>query len=263
MNDKPTYEELAQRIKELETDLASYRDREKSAPLNYAIGGVCTDITSLEKARDMLQESEERYRSFINHFHGIAYRGSIRPFTPVFFHGAVEEITGYREEDFLAGLPRWDQVVHHDDLPLLQADKNIQHTLGHSFRREYRIIHKNGAERWIFERGVVLGDAQGRPAWVEGTLFDITGRKIMEKALQESEEKYRTLVQTASLGIQITDLQGRIILSNPAHHRIHELAEGEIVGRYVWVFSCDPAERENLREYYRYIIAEQARPETY
>lgn len=229
----------------------------------YAIGGVCTDITPLQRAEDTLRESEQRYRSFIENFHGIAYRGDIRTFIPIFFLGAVEEITGYREEEFLAGRPSWDQVVHPDDLHLLLEDKEKRYTPGYIFRREYRIFHKNGEERWVFQRGKVLGDAQGRPAWVEGSLFDITGRKIMEKALQESEERYRTLVQTASLGIQITDQEGRIILSNPAHHRIHELAEGEIVGRYIWDFTKDPAEQKNLQEYYQYIFAEQPRPETY
>ncbi|HBI14761.1 MAG TPA: hypothetical protein DDY20_04505 [Desulfobulbaceae bacterium] len=229
----------------------------------YAIGGVCTDITTQQRAEDTLRESEERYRSFIENFHGIAYRGDIATFTPVYFLGAVAEITGYKTEEFLAGRPRWDQIVHPADLPLLLADKNIQHTPDYIFQREYRIIHKGGEVRWIFERGKVLGDAQGRPEWLEGSLFDISDRKIMEKALRESEKKYRTLVQTATLGIVISDLEGRIILDNPAHHRILGHTEGEIVGRYVWDFIEDPAKRTDLQQYYHSIIAEQPRPEAY
>lgn len=229
----------------------------------YAIGGVCTDITPLQRAEDTLRESEQRYRSFIENFHGIAYRGDIKTFTPLFFHGAVEEITGYHAKDFVAGRPRWDQVVHPDDLPRLLADQEIKHTAGYTFRREYRIIRKDGEERWIFERGKVLADTQGRPAWIEGSLFDITGRKSMEKALQESEEKYRTLVETASLGIQISDRDGRIILSNPAHHRIHEEAEGGLLGRSIWDFVEDDGKKKEMQETYRRILTEQPRPEPY
>jgi PAS domain-containing protein len=36
-------------------------------------------------------------------------------FTPIFFHGAVEEITGYTEEEFTGGRPRWSQIIHPDD----------------------------------------------------------------------------------------------------------------------------------------------------
>ena len=53
-----------------------------------------------------LRESEKRYRSFIENFQGIAYEADVKTWTPIFFHGAVEEITGYRDEDFTAGKPR-------------------------------------------------------------------------------------------------------------------------------------------------------------
>jgi PAS domain S-box-containing protein len=228
----------------------------------YAIGGVCTDITLQQRAEDTLRENEQSYRSFIENFHGIAYRSDIRSFTPFYFRGAVEEITGYRAEEFLAGQPSWDQIVHPEDLPLLVEDQN-RYSPGFIFQREYRIIRKNGEERWIFQRGKVLGDEQGLAAWVEGSLFDISGRKVMEKALRESEEKYRTLVQTASLGVVISDREGRVILSNPAHRRIQELAEGEDLGRYIWDFVENEADKKNLQEYYRQIITEQPRPEPY
>ena len=229
----------------------------------YAIGGVCTDITRQQRTEDTLRENERRYRSFIENFHGIAYRVDLRTFTPVYIRGKVEEITGYREEEFLAGRPRPDQIVHPDDYHQLLEEKEKRYTPGYPFRHEFRIIRKDGDERWVLKIGKVLGDAQDRPAWVEGSLFDITRRKIAEQALRESEERYRTLIQTASLGIVISDRTGRIILSNPAHRRIQELAEGEDLGRYVWDFVEEEADKKNLQEFYRQIITEQPRPEPY
>jgi PAS domain-containing protein len=82
---KPTDKQLEQRIRELE-----------KAELERKI------------AVDALRESEKRYRSFVQNFKGIAFHGKM-DFTPIFFHGAVEEITGYTERDFLDGKPRWDQ----------------------------------------------------------------------------------------------------------------------------------------------------------
>lgn len=230
----------------------------------YAIGGVCTDITALQTAQDKLRESEQRYRSFIENFQGIAFRGRLETFISEFIHGEVLPITGYTEEELLAGTPRWDQLVHPDDLPrFLQEEEVIRNRPHHSFRREYRIIRKDGALRWVLDKGRNICDAGNKPILVEGTVHDITERTSMERALQESEERYRTLVQTVSLGVQISDREGRIILSNPAHHRIQEEPDGAILGRYVWDFIEDPAERNNLQEYYRSIIAEQPRPETY
>lgn len=230
----------------------------------YAVGGVCTDITALEKIKDALQKNEERYRSFINTFHGIAYRGDIRTFIPVYFQGAVNQITGYTEHDFIAGTPAWNQVVHPDDLPiLLEQGKSMLEIPDYAFRREYRIIKKNGETRWIFERGRTLHNTSGPPVWIEGTIFDITDRKNMEQALRESEERYRTLVETASLGIQISDREGRIIFSNPAHHTIHGLPNEQIVGMHVWDFIPNEQEKEKLSKYYRFLIEKQPSPEPY
>jgi PAS domain S-box-containing protein len=229
----------------------------------YAIGGVCTDITRQQRIEDALRESERSYSSFIENFHGIAFRCDLLTLTPVYFRGKVEEITGYREEEILAGRPRPDQIVHPDDLHWLLEEKEKRYCPGYAFRHEFRIIRKDGDERWVLKIGKVLGDAQDRPALVEGSLFDITRRKNAEKALQESEERYRSLVETASQGIVISNLEGRIILSNPAHRRIHELADDEDLGRYVWDFVEGGEEKKNLQEYYRQIIAEQPRPEPY
>jgi PAS domain S-box-containing protein len=353
----------------------------------YAVGGVCTDITTLQNTKEALRKNEEQYRSFIDSFHGIAYRSDIRTFTPVYFHGAVEQITGYSEEDFVAGAPAWKELVHSDDLPMLvEQGKSMMEIPDYTFKREYRIISKDGETKWIFERGRTLCDENELPVWIEGAIFDITARKIAEqdlreseekyrklftndidaitifdaetrqildvndaflklygytrdeilklkaddmsaepeqtkeaikksvdqgdtlipirrhkkkdgteitvqlsagpytwkgrtvmyailrditsqikaeKALKESEERYRTLVETASLGIEISDREGRIILSNPAHHKIHGRPEGQIVGMFIWDFLDSEPEKEKLREYHRFIMEEQPEPQPY
>jgi len=65
MTRKPTYEELKQRVKELEKEAVKRKGAEEA-----------------------LRESEERYRSrsFVQNFQGIAFRGQM-DFTPIFFHG--------------------------------------------------------------------------------------------------------------------------------------------------------------------------------
>ncbi len=230
----------------------------------YAVGGVCTDITTFKKAKELLRRNEKQYRSFIENFHGIAYRGDIQTFTPLYFHGAVEQITGYSEKDFVAGAPTWDKLVHPNDLPMLvEQGKSMLEIPDYTFKREYRIISKDGETKWIFERGKTLCDENGQPVWIEGSIFDITDRKNMEVELRESEEKYRTLVETASLGIQICDREGLIILSNPAHHKILGRPEGQQVGMFIWDFIDDEQEKKKLQEYYRFIFEEQPKPEPY
>lgn len=141
-----------------------------------------------------LRESEERYRSFVQNFLGIAYRADM-DFAPVFFHGAVEEITGYSEEELVAGNPPWDGMIHPDDLFKLLEEGEIDEICSlpnFSCEREYRIIRKDGEIRWVHEimRNVRLDS--DRPTFVEGSIYDITPRKGAERELKrlyrESEE---------------------------------------------------------------------------
>ena len=182
-----------------------------------AILSIITDITQRKQAEKALRESEERYRSFVQHFQGIAYRGNMN-FMPIFFHGAVEEITGYTEAEFLSGNPRWDQVIHPEDKTVFfTEDERKLHTVpNYAFEREYRIVRKDGQTRWVQEVIQNVCDESGKPAKVQGTVHDITERKRAEEELRESEKRYRLLVDCASDNIFLSNLNGRFIDVNPA-----------------------------------------------
>jgi PAS domain S-box-containing protein len=105
-------------------------------------------------------------------------------FVPIFFQGAVEEITGYREEDFKTGKPKVDQIAHPDDLSrtneILRKACSIP---GLSTGFESRIIRKDGQIRWISWSIRNVCDETGNPTFAEGMICDITERKRMEEKL--------------------------------------------------------------------------------
>ena len=65
-------------------------------------------------------------------------------------------------------------------------------------------------------------------------------KQLLSKKLKESEKKYKTLVNTTPQGIQLTDLDGKIIFSNPAHHKIHAYPNGGLIGKYIWDLIANP-----------------------
>lgn len=92
---------------------------------------------------------------------------------------------------------------------------------------------------------------------------DLQRRKQAEADLRLSEEKYRTLVETIPLGVQLSDREGRILFANPAHHRIQGHNSGELLGKYIWDLVDTPADKERIRNYYRSLIEEQPHPTAY
>ena len=174
--------------------------------------GIYRDISERVQAEKALRTSEERYRSFVHNFQGIAFRSHIN-WTPVFFHGAVEEITGFREDDFIRGEPRWDQIIHKDDLKVLleKYPPEIFTDQNFSPEREYRIVRKDGEIRWVHDSLHAILDEAGNPLFLQGALYDITERKRSEEALKENQEKYSNLFQYSNDAIFLHDLVGTVI----------------------------------------------------
>ena len=148
---------------------------------------IVRNITESKRAEDTLRQSEERYRSFVHNFMGIAFHGRM-DFTPIFFHGSVKEITGYTEDEFIAGKPSWDKVIHPDDFHsyLSKETNNLRTVPNYSSEREYRIVRKDGAVRWVHEIIQNVCDDSRKPTILQGAIYDISERKRTEIALQEA-----------------------------------------------------------------------------
>ena len=181
------------------------------------LGMIISDVSENKKTYEKLKESEENYRSFVEKFQGIAFRGK-KGFTPVFFHGNVEEITGYTEEEFIAGQPTWDQVIHPDDIPKFLEETQAQQIASRpnrSIESTHRIIHKNGQIRWVVEHIQAIDDDSDSRGIVQGTIQDITDRKKAEEALIESNKRLIEVQRLAKVGFLDWNLKNdRIHLSD-------------------------------------------------
>ena len=135
---------------------------------------------------------------------------------PVFFKGQVEEITGYTEEEFLAGTPRWDEIIVPEDLKgILTHDRELRTVPGTKLDREYRIVRKDGTLRWVHDIIQTVYDTTGRSLILVGSLIDVTERKEAEAAISESRKKYQDLVENINEVIFTLDLEGTFTYLSP------------------------------------------------
>jgi diguanylate cyclase (GGDEF)-like protein/PAS domain S-box-containing protein len=157
---------------------------------------------------EALRESEERYRAFVENFQGIAWRAALDR-TPIFLHGALEEITGYTETELLAGHPGWDDLVFSEDLSQVLGERNRVYTIpGDSIELEYRILRKDGQIRWVQELVRNVVGTNENPVWVQGAVYDITPRKQVEHELQQANSRLsQSLMETEEHNQEIVLLQ--------------------------------------------------------
>src|SRR6059058_582363 len=90
------------------------------------------------------------------------------------------------------------QVVHPEDRERMKqrVQDMLEHGVG-DYETEYRITRPDGSTRWIAGYGGVELDERGKPAFARGVSRDITKRKIAEEQLRESEERFRTVADSA------------------------------------------------------------------
>src|SRR6056297_195213 len=85
-----------------------------------------------------------------------------------------------------------------------------------SFELEYRLKNKDNEFRWIYDIGNPMYDQNNQFMGYIGSCIDVTDRREMERALKESEEKFRTIFENSPLGIFRSTLQGKFLEVNPA-----------------------------------------------
>lgn len=154
----------------------------------YRSIGVHKDISERKLSEKKLQESEERYRSFIQNFKGIAYRLDMNC-KPLFMGGDVEKITGYSPEEFLSEKIRWEQLVEPEDRLFLDENgRELGSVPNYIEEWECRIRHRDGEIRWVHEIIQNICDESGTPSIIQGSIYDITEQKVAEKKLKKVEE---------------------------------------------------------------------------
>lgn len=98
-----------------------------------------------------------------------------------------------------------------------------------SLTEEFRFKTADGEYKNFYDRAYIKYDESGNPLRILGAMQDITEREIAKKALLESEEKYRTLVEQATDGIFIADKTGRFLVVNSSGHSMSQYSGEEMM----------------------------------
>ncbi len=137
-----------------------------------------------------LKESEDRFRTLVNNIPGAVYRSLFDiNWTFRFISDAIEEISGYPAMDLIdSSIRSYASIIHLDDRVMVEQAVLKAVSEKQPFVLEYRIIHKDGSVRWIYEKGMGIFDKEGNVLFLDGVIFDHTQIKLTEERLKQAQK---------------------------------------------------------------------------
>jgi PAS domain S-box-containing protein len=209
---------------------------------------VARDITERKRIEEEIAKSEARYRSlFETASNGVAVIDLKGEF--VLVNEALCSMVGYSQKELIGR--NFADFVHPDDRPRsleLFAEgltgQNKHHTL------EFRTTHRDGRILWLYSSPTALVQ-ENETIGFSAIIHDITERVQMEKALQQSEEKFRNVLDNSHDMIYSMNLQtGRYEYVSPASNQVlgYSPEEFQALGSDELIALVHPDDAEKLQQ---------------
>ena len=159
-----------------------FYDKQGEVAGSVALG---TDVTEVRQTEREFRHQSQQLANLMDSLPGMAFRCRYDPrWTMLFVSSGCEALCGYRPEQLTNSRElSWVALEHPDDSEnvLREVDRAI--AAAEPYEVEYRIRHKDGHERWVWEKGRAVDE--GGDLMLEGLILDITERKRLEAELNK------------------------------------------------------------------------------
>ncbi|MBI5818192.1 MAG: PAS domain S-box protein [Verrucomicrobia bacterium] len=190
---------------------------------------VYDEVTDRKQAEEKLRLSEERLRLALD-------AGQMGAWEMDLVSGTTwrtlqhDQIFGYETP---APIWSYELLLEHvvpEDVELVKHSF-AQALVTDRLSLECRVARTGQEPHWIAIQGHVSRNAKGERVRLMGTVSDISDRKLMEKALRESEQRFRLLADNASDLIWTRDASGQLNYVSPSVHRLLGYTQTEVLSR--------------------------------
>ncbi len=171
--------------------------------------GTVVDVSGMVRTQEALAQAGKDFRRIFDNAAEGMYQ-SIPAGRQLRANPALVRLNGYASEaEMLAAVNdiavEWyvDPDRRAEFKRLLDRDGRVSAFESEVFR------HKTRERIWISENAWMVRDAEGKPLFYEGTVVDITARKAVERALIESERRFRDFAEVSSDWFWETDAEHR------------------------------------------------------
>ena len=233
-----TADVLSTRRHRTERALRLARDRlelaveDRTAELRQANKALSDEVAERKRAELALRASEERWRRL---FEASSAGMALTDLTGgyVATNSAFQHMLGYTDEEFKKFTAI--DITHLDER---DTTEKIVTQFASGARQEYhvdkRYLKKDGTALWVNVTTTYVPPIENTPPLLQGIYVNIDDRKRAEQALRASEERWRTVFETSSVGIATSDENLRVATANAAFQRMVGYTEDEL-RRMQWI----------------------------
>lgn len=183
---------------------------------------------ALDFAKEALREVEEKCQAIIANIEDGYYEVDLEGhFTD--FNDAMSRIAG-RPRRELMGMNARKIMDEYHARQAFEVFEKVYYTEMPARAVDWELIRKSGSRRIVEVSVSLKRDMDSRPVGFLGIARDITHRRMVEQALRDSEEKYRTIIENIEDGYYEVDLAGNFTFFNNAMARIIGYSRDELMG---------------------------------
>ncbi len=218
MVEKPTYEELEQRVKDLKEELAQTKQPEEALRKNHdeLERQVEERTEELSKANKDLRESETRLREIAANIPGAVFQFIVKKdgsYSLPYVSEGAEEFFGATPEEIQKDASIVFDSLLPEDLDVVNKSIAESARTMNNFQLEHRVAEPNGETKWLRVAGTPHSQPDGEILW-NGVSMDITELKRAEEELETSKNTLESAIGAMTSGLTIRDLDYNITYQN-------------------------------------------------
>lgn len=183
---------------------------------------------NLSEANASLRESESKYSNILESIEDGYFEVDLAG-NMTFFNSALCRITGYSRDE-LHGMNHRDYTEPETAKRMFEIFNTVYRTGEAAKINDYEVIRKDGTKCIVELSTSLMHDPAGNAIGFRGVARDITERSLARKALEESEEKYRTILESIEEGYYEVDIRGNFVFFNEVMARTLGRTPEEIQG---------------------------------
>ncbi|HEY9658313.1 MAG TPA: PAS domain S-box protein, partial [Allocoleopsis sp.] len=214
---------------------------------------VGRDITELKQAEQALRQSEERRRLALDLTH-LGFWDWHLPTRELTWNDNHFTLLGLSPELSTAHYENWRNRIHPEDVQRVEQlfQQSIEtHT---DYEAEYRVVHPDQSVHWLLSRGRAVYDDQDQPLRALGVMLDISERKHIEASLQESNRRWRSLLDNVQLVVIELNIDGRVEYVNPFYLALSGYESTEVIGQYWFDSFLTPGQKSHVESVFQEVL---------